>query len=256
MNTPLIILCTLITVLASTQSHAQYVPKSERKSVIKLHSIKIKKGKEVTARRSVIYCDTLIMEDQSVLKIPHTFKSFTLYAKHCLIGKQCTIFARGKNGKVSSQAISVGESGTDAPHLNLYLNIFKLGNLTVNATGGNGGTGKLPGVYGSGGNVSIIYFSPLVVNLNTKRRQNKAPEIFVKNSLGKMLPLPNNSFRRGRWTNARKYVQDLSELSTQNSLANNRQRQKHQKRVGRFTFKRKSSVILPSGVKFYKDRIK
>ncbi|OJJ22908.1 hypothetical protein BKI52_00725 [marine bacterium AO1-C] len=275
---------TIITCLWTLPLVAQYVPQSHRKSDTKLHTIKIKKGQQITATRPVLFCDTLIMEDESTLKVPHTFKSFTLYAQYCKIGKRCVIFSRGKNGKVgvigkyknvSVWAENMGEAGTNAPHLNLYLNIYALGNLVVDATGGNGAPAqisttqessnlssatrlssnawtKIPGIYGSGGNVKLHYYAPIVINIkkknlknHNKRKRRKAsrkPEIVIGNTVGKMdTRAVNNYFGTAS--------QDPNILRRGNFSNNFIAREKRKHKNGQFNFKRKGSVILPEEAK-------
>ncbi|OJJ22907.1 hypothetical protein BKI52_00720 [marine bacterium AO1-C] len=251
---------TIITFLWTLPIIAQYVPQSHRKSNIKLHTIKIKKGQQITAARPVLFCDTLIMADESTLRVPHTFKSFTLYAQYCKIGKHCLIFSRGKNGKEDVWENNMGEAGTNAPHLNLYLNIYALGNLVVDATGGNGapapGRFKIPGVYGSGGNVNLSYYSPIVINVNKvnlknlrKRRRRKAsrnPEIMIGNTVGKM---------SRRMPRAYYYISDNDPrtLVRKNDLGIHEEslllREKNKHKNGQLKFTRKDSIILPEEVK-------
>ncbi|OJJ22906.1 hypothetical protein BKI52_00715 [marine bacterium AO1-C] len=278
----------LLLTLWVKSSYAQYIPQSHRKSNIKLHTIKIKKGQQITAARPVLFCDTLIMEDESTLRVPHTIKSFTLYALYCKIGKRCTIAARGKDGKVGVigkyknleiNSTKIAEAGTNAPHLNLYLNIYALGNLVVDATGGKGAPAqisatpelsnlssaarlssnawtKIPGIYGSGGNVNLHYHSPIVINIKKKnlknqhkRRRKKAskkPEIVIGNTVGNMdTRAANNYFRTSNYNPNISRERPRGGIFLSGFIARETKKRKN----GQFKFTRKGTVIKPEEAK-------
>ncbi|OJJ22905.1 hypothetical protein BKI52_00710 [marine bacterium AO1-C] len=249
--------------LANT--YAQYIPKSYRKSNTKLHTIKIKKGDEVLVKRSSLFCDTLIMEDESTLKIPYQAKSFTLYAKYCKIGKQCMISSRGKDGKKQQLPTNLGEPGSNAAHINLYLNIQELGYLTVDATGGNGGSGRLPGIYGAGGHVNLHYYSPLILKVKKHRRPTRSfrdntvrkppkgqPTITIKNKVGWM-----NSRRFDTYLRPPSYTPShngpiLPVIRTDPMLTNSArvaEQKRRQRKDGNLKINRQAAFISPADVK-------
>ncbi|HAS39038.1 MAG TPA: hypothetical protein DCS93_01100 [Microscillaceae bacterium] len=257
---------------------AQYVPKTQRKSTSQLHTIKIKRGEQITVKRSTLYCDTLIMEEESTLKVPHTFISFTLYAKYCKIGNGCVISSRGRNGKVGVVGKyndqgrwqgKIAEAGSNAPHLNLYLNIYALGNLIIDATGGNGATAqtplnhtsdngkhnllqpltRFPGVCGSGGNVNLQYYSPLIVSFKKKdlkhqrkrkrKKRQKKNQIIVGNTIGTM--------------NLRVF-NPQSFMSYHNPIGFNEPKyfllkEKNKRKDGKLKFNRRDAILQPKDVK-------
>jgi len=249
---------TIITLLIcwATNSYAQYIPKNQRKTHMKLHNIKIKEGEQAFIRRSVVYCDTLIMEDKSTLKIPHKLKSFTLYAKYCKIGKQCTILSRGKSGAKPALHLApfTGESGTNAPRLNLYLNIYAMGDLIIDARGGNGGTGTRPGICGSGGNVALHYFSPQPIdvlrdqNYSSKNRRTRytKPTIKVANRKGKMF------FRRTRRFGDANTIGNFGRsplTSNQTHIPHNIAPERHERKDGQLKINRQRNFIPPMATK-------
>ncbi|OJJ22904.1 hypothetical protein BKI52_00705 [marine bacterium AO1-C] len=200
--------------------YAQFVPKNQRKSQVKLQTIKIAKRAQATVKQPVLYCDTLIMEDGATLKVPYTLKSFTLYAKYCKVGNNCTITSRGKSIESLDIFRELGKAGSNAAHINLYLNIYKIGHLTIDATGGNGEKGRLPGIYGAGGNVNLNYYSPVIIKIKkhrratrsfsdkiVKRRKHNHPTIIVKNKVG--------------WMDSRRFnahLHSISQVKTMNNF--------------------------------------
>ncbi|HAS39040.1 MAG TPA: hypothetical protein DCS93_01110 [Microscillaceae bacterium] len=249
----------LITIIALLtcwvdNSQAQYIPKSQRKTHMKLHNIKIKQGEQAFVRRAVVYCDTLIMEDESILKVPHNLRSFTLYAKYCKIGKQCQILSRGKNGKrVVAKTPHIGESGTDAPQINLYLNIYALESLTVDARGGDGGKGKKLGIHGSGGDVNLHYFSPQIIeiqknrNYDTKNKKIRSikPTIVVVNHKGRMYF--NNTRRNFNPTNPGKTF--FAPTKFQSIKARTISKEERERKDGLLKINRQRTFIPPTNVK-------
>ncbi|HAS39039.1 MAG TPA: hypothetical protein DCS93_01105 [Microscillaceae bacterium] len=282
----------LITLLAcwGMNSKAQYVPKTQRKSISQFHTIKIKKGEQITVKRPRLFCDTLIMEDESTLKVPHIFKSFTLYAKYCKIGNGCVISSRGKNGKVGVVGRyddyqeapwrgKIAEAGSDAPRLNLYLNIYALGNLTIDATGGHGANAQaplghfhspnnissqdaqsnqiwtqIPGVYGSGGDVNLQYYAPFIVSIkkanlrSQKKRKRKISrkknQIRIGNTIGEM------DFRIFRVKSFAVYQDALGRQRRTPSVPKRfLQLERNKRNNGTLKFNRRDSVLLPEDVK-------
>ncbi|HAS39042.1 MAG TPA: hypothetical protein DCS93_01120 [Microscillaceae bacterium] len=267
--------------MAAHCSYAQYIPKKQRKNSIKLYNIHLKKGEKVIVQRPALYCDTLIMEDESTLGVPHSFKYFTLYAKYCKIGNYCAIFSRGKNGKVgvTGKYKNVGdwenkiaEAGSNAPHLNLYLNIEALGNLTIDATGGNGAPAqilvssddqrasniieRIPGVYGSGGNVTIYYNFSQAIDFqeaslrnpkNIKRKKSyKKPTIIVSNTIGKMNPRVVTNYYDFSDKKTKKIKGSLKQGGSAEFIL---LREKNKRKNGQLKFTRKGSRILPKEAK-------
>ena len=201
MNTKYLIIFILIIGYATT--NAQYVPKDDRKvkktsksskkttvsksKISQFYTIKLKKSRQLTIVKPVVYCDTLIMENESVIKVSPKLASFTLYARYAKIGKNCVISGRGQDpeGKGKSQPYE-GRWGTHAKPMNLYLNLVSLKNLTIDANGGDGEYGKtINGVGGNGGNVNLWYYAPFTVSFRKpKRRRKQKPTIFIKNTRG------------------------------------------------------------------------
>ncbi|OJJ22903.1 hypothetical protein BKI52_00700 [marine bacterium AO1-C] len=191
MNTTLPILLTLNIVFWSATSQAQYVPQTKRQTeatnTARLQSIHIQEKQELVISTPVVFCDSLLMEDEATLKAAASLKSLTIYAQYCKIGTHCIISTRGRNGAQNVQVPVQGESGAKAADVNLHLNIYALGSLTIDANGGNGGNGEIPGLYGSGGHVNIVYYAPFVVNISKrKRRKRKKAVIVVRNKKGRM----------------------------------------------------------------------
>lgn len=186
-------LFTLLFILQITVLYAQYVPKSKRAAtpIDKVPVLKIAAGQKLTITQPVVYCDSLIMENGAILKID-SVESFTLFAKHLYIGEKCVIDASGKDGKEGTYTNIHGEWATNAINLNLYLNIYALGSLKIDATGGNGGFGydvrhSVPGVHGAGGNVQLQYYAPFAVGFRKPRRKKKGDaSIHVKTNRGSM----------------------------------------------------------------------
>ncbi|OJJ22909.1 hypothetical protein BKI52_00730 [marine bacterium AO1-C] len=183
---------------------AQYVPPKKRKpknstnqekgkttisknTINQFYNIRLKKERVLTIIKPVVFCDTLIMEDESIIKISPTLKSFTLYAKHVQIGKNCLITSKGKDGTETTFRSRNGEWGANAIPINLYLNFYALKNLTIDARGGNGGEGQVPGIYGAGGNIKLLYYAPFAVSFRKPRRKRKQQATIVfKHKKGKM----------------------------------------------------------------------
>ncbi|HAS39043.1 MAG TPA: hypothetical protein DCS93_01125 [Microscillaceae bacterium] len=196
MDTKSSILFTLTIVCWTVASTAQYVPRTKRSKntsqnvedkTLKIPSIYIKKGEEFIVPKTVLLCDSLIMEDKATLKAAASLKSLMIYANYCKIGNQCVISTRGRDGQQNTQVPVRGEPGADAAKVNLHLNIYALGSLTIDARGGNGGNGQIPGIYGAGGHVNIAYYAPFVVNISKKKaRRRKKAVIVVRNKKGRM----------------------------------------------------------------------
>ena len=202
---------------------AQYVPKKQRKnkkqqkkadqpssspsqaSIVQnplnqFYTIKLQKERQLTIVKPIVFCDTLIMGDESVLKVSPKLTSFTLYARYVDIGHNCLITSKGKDGKRQRRARdSGGEWGDDGVPINLYLNFQTLDHLTVNASGGNGGPGQVQGVGGSGSNIKLYYYAPFAVSFRKpkrrkrRKRSNKKQQasVFFKNKKGKPELKPN-----------------------------------------------------------------
>ena len=181
----LISLAGILHIFAIT-TQAQYVSPHQRNSIIKTRSIVVKKGEQLSFHQAKIYCDTLIMEDESAITCIRSLKSLSLYAKYCKIGKNCLITTRGTDGKSNAQVIK-GIWATNAIPLRLYFNIYALGNLIIDARGGNGGDGFIPGIYGAGANIKLTYYAPDKIRFAKKIRQNpKKRSITILNKKGKM----------------------------------------------------------------------
>ncbi len=263
-------------------SQAQYVPPAQRKNNVpqgssakktqklfsKFHTIKLRKRRQLTIIKPVVYCDTLILEDQSVIKISPGLPSFTLYAQYVKIGQNCLITSKGVDGKDGTHTHIHGKWGKNAVPLNLYLNIYELGNLSIDTRGGNGGQGFVPGIYGSGGNVRLIYYATNSVTFRESRkiRKNRGV-IYIQNSHGTMnygrlneLIANNPSARNKVYDPQTKQVKNQMQSSTiighrfnrdkrnPQLLATQAETERQRRKDGKFEFKRKPTVILPSDV--------
>lgn len=203
MNRKRLILLVLAISCWHLTTNAQYVPKHKRKTkktannttiskskLSQFYTIKLKKKHQVTIIKPVVYCDTLIMENESVIRVSPKLASFTLYARYVKIGKNCVISSRGLDPKDKGKVQPYkGRWGTHAIPINLFLNIYSLKNLTINACGGDGEYGKvINGVGGNGGNVNLWYYAPFAVSFrkpSRRSRKRKKPTLFIKNTRGK-----------------------------------------------------------------------
>ena len=180
------IVFTVVSCLWIFGGQAQYIP-GKAKQRKKISSIKVAANQQDTLRQPIVYCDTLILEESASLVVAPYIKSFTLYAQYCKFGKNSRIAGNGLNGKSQVAEPIQGEWGQNAAQLNLYLNIYSLEHLIIEANGGNGANGKVPGIYGAGGNVHLSYYAPFVVNVSKKYRQRKRKSsIQVSNKTGVM----------------------------------------------------------------------
>lgn len=278
----------VIFMLWTIASIAQYVPKEKRNDqksentiskrlFNKFYTIKLKKKRQLTIKKPVVYCDSLIMEDESVIKVSPKLKSFTLYAQYVKIGKKCLITSKGKDGKNGTHTHINGEWGENAVDLNLYLNIYSLGNLSIDARGGNGGRGFVPGIYGAGGDVRFYYYSPLGVSIrkSSKRKRGKQ-SVYVQYKCGVMdlarlneLSTPDLAREVGKGRRRPRKVYDpvTGEIRTQMQsstiqghrfnrdfrnpqvLARESEEERQKRKKGSFGFERKSKPILPNEVK-------
>ena len=170
----------------------QYTPKHQRNirasNYEMLKSLRVEKKQKLTILKPVLICDSLIMKDGSIIQTTDSISSFTIYARYCTIGKNCIISTKGRNGLQNAKTPTHGEWGSNGAHINLYLNIYALGNLTIDTQGGNGGNGYLPGVYGAGGDVKLEYYAPFIINISKKRRRRRkhTPSIVVYTKKGRM----------------------------------------------------------------------
>lgn len=294
-------LLTTICVLWAITSFAQYVPAKKRsnekikkkvnkprrpqKLFNKFYTVKLKKKRQLTIKKPVVFCDTLIMEDESIIKVSPELPSFTLYAHYVKIGKNCVISSRGKDGENATHNKMNGESGTNAIPINLYLNFNSLKNLTIDASGGNGGLGQVPGIYGSGANIKLIYYAPFAVSFRKPRRgKQRQATIFFKYKKGEMdtrtlnrLTSSSQDYRQRKVTNVMtvidphtggyKTILDPGGTSANNisnkfnrhpngnrdirnpkALARIAENNRTKQKDGKFTFKRKQAPILASDV--------
>ncbi|OJJ22902.1 hypothetical protein BKI52_00695 [marine bacterium AO1-C] len=201
------IFLTLVVCFWILGTYAQYVPNKTGKNK-KISSIKVAAYQQDTITQPIMYCDTLIMGTSSALVLAPYVKSFTLYAKYCKFGKDCRISGNGINGKNKISVPDKGEWGQNAAKLNLYLNIYSLEHLIVEANGGNGADGKVPGIYGAGGDINLSYYAPFVLNVSKKyRKRRRKPTIYVKAKTGYM--------------NARKLQKIIQRANNEKANANN-----------------------------------
>ncbi|OJJ22910.1 hypothetical protein BKI52_00735 [marine bacterium AO1-C] len=259
---------------------AQYIPKEKRKDTAstktvkrklfnKFHTIKLKKRRQLTIIKPIVYCDTLIMEDESIIKISPNLSSFTLYAGYVKIGKNCLISSKGMNGQDGTHTHINGQWGKNAIPLKLYLNIYALGNLSIDARGGNGGQGFVPGIYGAGGDVNLQYYSSTAVTFRKSRKSRKSKgTISVRTKSGSMnygrlneLVANSPTARNKIYDPQTKQLKVQMHSSTIQGHPFNRDRRNPQilatqsdterqlRKDGKFKFKRKQEIIQPSDVK-------
>lgn len=103
-----------------------------------------KDSKSFSGRDSslVLKIDTLLMGDRSRILF-HGKKQVDLYVQHAVIGERVLI--RGTDGK---------NNGT---HINLYIGIQRLGDLTIDAAGEDAMNGTKTYPNGNGGNIHVYY---------------------------------------------------------------------------------------------------
>lgn len=225
----------------TTASYAQYIPKHQRnKKSKRITKIEIKARKKLLVTKPVLYCDTLIMHNGSVLKID-SVKSFTLFANHVVIGRKCLITSDGKRGTDGISTRAHGGWGTNAIPLTLYFNFRSLNGLTVSATGGNGGNGAgkhaVPGLFGGGGNVKLHYYAPFVVSFRKRRITRRGDaSVFVKNERGYMGRIEHWSAIK------RQLIPRFGESAAR--LRNDIERERYNRRNGKFEFKKHQKPII------------
>ena len=190
----------LICCLAMGINHlqAQYVPKTQRKGYKNSGTIEIKRKQTYKVNKSFLVCDTLIMHDKATLKVIGQ-KRFVLYARYATIGKKCVIDANGANGTSKKPE---AKNGT---HLLLNMNIYALGNLLVKTQGGNVYQPRhtlVKNPYyervrlgGSGGNIQVNYFSPLVINRRKLSRKQVATVWFNTGQGVSYIPTPPKVYK-------------------------------------------------------------
>jgi len=109
-----------------------------------------------------------IMEDNSTIIIHESVDKWIFKAENAIIGDNVSISARGKNGKTGEKGAvgrssiedckngktgkngATGENGFSGKDLDLEFNIQELGNIIIDASGGNGGLGGNGGKGGAG----------------------------------------------------------------------------------------------------------
>ncbi|EAY25572.1 hypothetical protein [Microscilla marina] len=153
---------------------AQSMTKSSRTDSLKCHKIEVDRKKTYQISQSVVVCDTLIMHDKSTLKIVGS-KKFALYARYVKIGRRCVMDARGAHGTTRSPDGKVGIQ------LLLQMNIYTLGDLLINTSGGKGYNKSryypkasdeqaLIKLGGSGGDIHFTYYSPIAITQSERKR--------------------------------------------------------------------------------------
>ena len=101
----------------------------------------VPKDTQIEIETDSIYIDTLIMEDESILRFE---TSSVLIIEHAFIGKECLWDGSGMG------SMEAGEDGEPGRSISTVLVIESLGSLSVVTDGGRGGDGK-NGTAGSSG---------------------------------------------------------------------------------------------------------
>lgn len=126
-----LILATLPVFMAgSVMAQAQHIRKLE-----------VPKKQVYIVAASHLQIDTLILHDKATLQFAPE-QQHTLKVKYSYIGDKCTITATGENGKHGRLGVS-GEGGSSGGSIALDMHFMKLGSLTIDTRGGNGGDGYI-----------------------------------------------------------------------------------------------------------------
>ena len=136
---------------------------------------KLKKNQTAIVSTKILLLDTLILDDNSTLKIANAVQAFKIIAKYALIGNNVTIEGskelidtanqngtnglpvtidckKGNNGENGKKGID-GQSATD---IFLYVRIFSLGSLNINCSGTRAGNGGDGGNGSKGANAKVL----------------------------------------------------------------------------------------------------
>ncbi|WP_299454978.1 hypothetical protein [uncultured Microscilla sp.] len=170
---------------------AQSLTKGSRTDSLKCRRIEVDRKKTYQISQSVVVCDTLIMHDKSTLKIVGSEK-FTLYARYVKIGRRCVMDASGANGTARSLDGKVGIQ------LLVQMNIYALGDLLINTSGGNGyksryypkGSDEQEQIKlgGSGGDIHFTYYSPIVITQSERKRSKATIRCHTKPGASRLPP--------------------------------------------------------------------
>lgn len=148
---------------------------------VRYNKVVIKSTEEFILISDSTFIDTLVMEDNSVLRF--VLPDNVLIVESVSIGMNCLFDASGGKGRNATPIQINGEDAENGKNLFLALNIKNLESLVIDTHGGEGGNGLSGsagqgwGAYsknggnggsgGNGGNVTFYYLcSDFVVNIN------------------------------------------------------------------------------------------
>ncbi|MHC2990755.1 hypothetical protein OB13_03860 [Pontibacter sp. HJ8] len=116
---------------------AYYTSLAQATSIPKLE---IAKGDTyIVGPENLLVVDTLILHDKATIRFAPNGKG-RLAAKVAYVGDACTITSKGAHGKHGKLG-TAGTDGEDGSNLEIAVHFMKLGSLTIDTRGGDGGNG-------------------------------------------------------------------------------------------------------------------